>query len=152
LTFVPKRQIFWSPDNCQNNGHKFQKHDSSWRVPENSSKPWFCIFWTQFDSFDVGDSCHVVLDNYLARRSRDNCQEIVKTRLVSKSFSSGRMYANLDSFDRYHVVLKDSLARQSRDNCHKSRKHVLIKLNSRYGPKNSHRRVKRFTPVCFSAP
>jgi len=34
----------------------------------------FCLHWTMFDSFDVYDSCHVILVRYLIRQSRDNCQ------------------------------------------------------------------------------
>jgi len=34
----------------------------------------FCNFRAQFDSFDVSDSCHMILEHYLARRSRDKCQ------------------------------------------------------------------------------
>jgi len=36
--------------------------------------PGFCKFGAKFDSFDVSDSCHVIVEHYLARQSRDNCQ------------------------------------------------------------------------------
>jgi len=36
--------------------------------------PDFCNFRAWFDSFDISDSCHVIEEHYLARRSRDNCQ------------------------------------------------------------------------------
>jgi len=36
--------------------------------------PDFFNFWARFDSFDVSDSCHVIVEQYLARRSRDHCQ------------------------------------------------------------------------------
>jgi len=70
----------------------------------------------------------VILEHYLARRSRDNYQNNShKPQYTSRTetvlnFNSYRFYANFDSFDisdRYHVVSKDNLARQSRDNCHK---------------------------------
>jgi len=34
--------------------------------------PEFCNFRAWFDSFDVSDSCHVIVEHYLVRRSRDN--------------------------------------------------------------------------------
>jgi len=36
--------------------------------------PDFCNFRAWFDSFDVSVSCHVIVEYYLARRSRDNWQ------------------------------------------------------------------------------
>jgi len=35
--------------------------------------PDFCNFRAWFDSFDISDSCHVIVEHYLAIRSRDNC-------------------------------------------------------------------------------
>jgi len=43
-------------------------------IQENFSKLWFYNFWAQFGSFDVSDSCHVIVEHYSARRSRDNFQ------------------------------------------------------------------------------
>jgi len=36
--------------------------------------PDFCNFRAWFDSFDVSDTCHVIVEHYLDRRSRGNFQ------------------------------------------------------------------------------
>jgi len=105
----------------------------------------FCNFWVQFDSFDVSDSCHVVLEHCLARKSRDNCQKnchksqkhvfyrILQENVCKLIFA--KFWAQFDSFDvndSCHVVLEPYLARQSRDNCqnncHKSQKRVFSRI------------------------
>jgi len=36
--------------------------------------PDFCNFRAWLDSFDVSGSCHVIVEHYLVKRSRDNSQ------------------------------------------------------------------------------
>jgi len=63
-----------SLDNCQNNCHKSQKLVLYQILQENFLNPDFCNFRAKFDSFDVSDSFHVIVEHYLARWSRDNWQ------------------------------------------------------------------------------
>jgi len=44
-------------DSC----HKYQTHVLYQILQESFLNPGFCNFWVQFDSFNVSDSCHVVL-------------------------------------------------------------------------------------------
>jgi len=105
----------------------------------------FCFLWTQFDSFDVSDSCHVIAEHYLTRRSCDSCQnncrksqkhvlyQIRQKTFLNSDFCNFKAY--FDSFDvsgSYHVIVEHYLARRSRDNwqnnCHNSQKYVLYKI------------------------
>jgi len=63
-----------SRDNCSNNCHKSQKRVLYQILQKTFLNPDFCNFRAWFDSFDVSDSCHLILEHYLARRSRVNCQ------------------------------------------------------------------------------
>jgi len=44
--------------------------------------PDFCKFWAQFDSFNVSDSCRVIVEYYLARRLQ---LKVVKPKRGSSS-------------------------------------------------------------------
>jgi len=63
-----------SRDNCQNSGPKSQKHVLYQILQKTFLNPDFYNFRAWFDSFDVSGSCHVISEDYLARRPRDNCQ------------------------------------------------------------------------------
>jgi len=54
----------------------------------------FLAFFATFEQFDVSDNCHVLLEHYLARQSRDNCQnnshksqKHVLDRILQENFS-----------------------------------------------------------------
>jgi len=127
---------------CQNNYNQFQKHVLYRILQENFLNFEFCNFWAQFDSFDVSDSCHVILIHYLSRRSHDNCQnnshnsqKHVLYRILQENFSK-LLFAifeySMTVLTLVAVVtwlLDHYLARRSRDNCqnkcNKPQKHVF---------------------------
>jgi len=112
----------------------------------------FCHFRAWFDSFDVNNSCPVIVEHYLVRRSRDNWQitlinlrntfyiKYCKQTFLNFDFYNFRAW--LDSFDvsdSCHVIVEHYLVRWSRDNwqnnSHKSQKHVLYQILQENVPK-----------------
>jgi len=63
-----------SRDNSQNKRHNLKNKLCLGNYKKTVPNCDFYNFWAQFNSFDVNDSCHVILEHYLGRQSRDNSQ------------------------------------------------------------------------------
>jgi len=107
--------------------------------------PDFCKFWRQFDSFDVSESCQVIVESIQLEDEVTIIEitvinlkntlyiEYWKKTVLSPNFCN--FWAQFDSFDvssSCHVIVEHYLARPSRDhcqnNCHKSQKHILFQI------------------------
>jgi len=63
-----------SRDNCQNAVINLRNTFYIKNCKKTFLNTDFCNFRVWIDSFEVIDSCHVIPEDYLARRWSDNCQ------------------------------------------------------------------------------